>query len=171
MAALLMRHRLARRAPDVHVHSAGLLPGGRPVTPETMDVMDDWGLDASAHRSRQLTAELVAAADLVLGMERRHVAEASVLVPAAWPRSFTLKEIVRRGEQVGPRPPGQSLSDWLAAVHAGRATVDLVGASEADDIADPVVSMRVGFKQTAAEIDDLLARLERLVWPREGGRE
>jgi len=169
MAERLLRQRLEGRPPaaggGAHVHSAGILAGGHPVTTETGEVMDDWGIDASDHRSRQLTAELVAGADLVVGMERRHVAEACVLDPGAWGRSFTLKELVRRGEGVGPRPPGQSVAAWLASVHEGRARIDLLGASEADDVADPVVYFRVGYKQTAAEIDGLVDRVDRLVWP------
>ena len=60
-------------------------------------------------------------ADLVLGMERRHVREAVVLLPEIMPKAFTLKELVRRGEEFGARTRGRSLEDWLVDVAGDRA--------------------------------------------------
>ena len=45
---------------------------------------------------------------------------AVVTAPAAWPRPFTLRELVRRGAVIGPQPPGESLAGWLARAHDGR---------------------------------------------------
>ena len=59
---------------------------------------------------------MLARADLVLGMERRHVREAVVLLPEIMPKAFTLKELVRRGEEFGARTRGRSLEDWLVDV-------------------------------------------------------
>ncbi len=118
----------------------------------------------SAHRSQSMTAELLRGADLVIAMAREHLREAVVLVPQAWPRTFTLKELVRRGEQVGPRQPGESLEDWLGKVHAGRSTADLMGSSRDDDIADPIGQPRAAYERMVAELDDLLERLVRLLW-------
>jgi hypothetical protein len=50
-------------------------------------------------------------ATLRIGLEREHVQEAVLLDGSAWPRTFTLKEIVRRGEEVGPRRPGGSIGE------------------------------------------------------------
>ena len=168
MAEVLLRHRVVAVDEDVHVHSAGLITEGEAATPHGIAVMADRGLDLSAHSSRRLTEELIAGADLVIGMGRRHVAEVSVLVPDAWPRTFTLKELVRRGEEVGPRRPGQSLDEWLADVHRGRSRRDLIGPSSADDVADPVSKPKAVYEKTAVELEDLLDRLVHLLWSRAG---
>ena len=64
-------------------------------------------------------------ADLVLGMSRAHVRHAVVIAPEIWPRAFTLKELLRRGMETGPRRPGEPVADWLARVHEGRERVGL----------------------------------------------
>jgi len=143
--------------------SAGLLDGGRPVSPEVVTALAPFGIDLSGHRSTRLTAAALEGADLVVGMERRHGREAVLLVPAAWPRTFTLKELVRRGEKVGPRPAGQPLDAWLAVVGDGRERTDLVGRSPEDDVADPLGGDLAAYRATAAELADLVQRLARLL--------
>jgi hypothetical protein len=83
-------------------------------------------------------------ADLVLGMERAHVRHAVLLEPEAWPRTFTLKELVRRGEELGSRPPVESPGAWLARAHEGRDRPDMLGDSLLDDVADPYGGLRGG---------------------------
>ncbi len=117
------------------------------------------GLDLERHRSRAFTAEHLAGADLVLAMARRHVREAVLALPEAWPRTFTLKELVRRGEEAARRRPDQSLGGWLARVHAGRRTSDLLGDDPTDDVEDPIGAPDRIYDATAAELDDLVSRL------------
>ena len=81
-------------------------------------------------------------ADLVLGLERRHVQEIVLLDPRAFVKAFTLKELARRGNDVGARAPDESVADWLARVHQGSPTVDLLGMSSDDDVTDPTGSRR-----------------------------
>lgn len=166
MAEALLRHRVEAMGDEVHVHSAGLITEGEAATEHGVTVMADRGIDLSSHVSRMVTADLITNADLIIGMGRRHVAEASVLVPEAWGRAFTLKELVRRGEEVGPRRPGQSLEEWLADVHWGRSRRDLLGRSSSDDIADPVGKPKAVYERTAVELEDLLDRLVHLLWSR-----
>ena len=165
MAEALLGHRLAARGYDANVHSAGLSLHDEPASAYGIDVMAARGLDTRSHRSRVMTREIVAGADLVLGMARAHVREAVVLESSAWPKAFTLKEIVRRGSQVGPRHPGQKLDDWLAEVHAGRSHHELLGAGHADDIADPIGGTKAMYEATAAEIEALIDRLVALAFP------
>jgi protein-tyrosine phosphatase len=105
----------------------------------------------------------VTGADLVLGMARQHVREVVLLDPAAWPYSFTLKELVRRGELAGPWARGQSLDEWLAKVAADRTHSEMLGASAADDVADPIGGPRSRFEATAAELSELMAALVSLM--------
>jgi protein-tyrosine-phosphatase len=149
---------------EVIVLSAGLLESGRPVTGEVVAALAPYGLDMTAHRSTQLTAAAVEQADLVIAMERRHGREAVLLVPSAFGRTFTLKELVRRGEQAGPRVPDQPLAAWLEQLAEGRQRTDLVGRSVEDDVVDPIGGSLANYRATAAEIADLTRRMARLLW-------
>ena len=165
MAEAVLKDRLERRGIDATVHSAGLLEGGFPATDETLKVLADRGLDVSGHRSRQLTVELLIAADLVVGMTRRHVTEAVVTAPAAWPHTFTLKELVRRAQRVGPRRAQEPFADWISRVQGGRQRSELLGESEVDDILDPVAQPRdITYKEARDEIERRIDELVDLIW-------
>jgi protein-tyrosine phosphatase len=159
MGEALLRAHLRASAIPATVGSAGLLPGGAPATREAIDEMAAWDLDISAHRSRRLSRELVAATPLVVGMARRHVREAVVTYGARIERTFTLKELVRRGEKVGPRGPSEPVSAWLGRVGVGRVVSDLMGEDENDDVADPIGRPRSAYEVTLSELDDLIYRL------------
>ncbi len=139
--------------------SAGELPGGVPAERGSVRAMAARGLDLGRHSSRAFTAEHLEGADLVLCMARRHVREAVLLHTDAWPRTFTLKELVRRGEARGPRRPDQTLDEWLAEVHQGRRTTDLLGEDALDDVEDPIGAPDHVYEDTAAELEDLIDRL------------
>lgn len=115
--------------------------------------------------SRKLLQGDLQHADLVLAMERAHVRHSVLLVPEAWARTFTLKELVRRGEELGPRPPDESADEWLARAHEGRDRPDLLGDSPLDDVADPYAGPSSAYEAAATEIEDLVDRLVCLLWP------
>ena len=165
MAQGLLEHRVAELGLDVRVVSAGLLSSGNPASPPGVEVLRGRGVDLSRHLSRSMTRELLLGADLILGMAREHVREAVLAAPEVWPRTFTLKELVRRGERVGPRRAAESVEEWLARVHAGRRQADLSGWSRDDDVADPIGRPRAVYLRLAEELDDLLARAVALLWP------
>ena len=144
--------------------SAGLLDDGNRAAAHSVDLLAERGVDISGHRSTTMTAEALRASDLVLGMAREHVREAVVLVPAAFPKSYTLKELVRRGESLGPRHADEPIADYLERVHAGRSSRDLMGSSPADDIADPIGLPRSAYQRMVDELDPFLDRLVRLIW-------
>ncbi|HVF74407.1 MAG TPA: hypothetical protein VM938_05115 [Acidimicrobiales bacterium] len=171
MAEALLRRRLLDVGELPRVSSAGLRGDGLAVASGTVAALRSRGLDVTAHRSRHLSAQVIDEADLVLGMAREHVREALVLQPSAWPRTFTLKELVRRGEQVGPRTPGQSFEEWLEKVHIGRNRVDLLGESPDDDVADPIGMNDSVFERTATEIAALVDRLVDVGWGNARTRE
>jgi protein-tyrosine-phosphatase len=111
-----------------------------------------------------VTAEDLERAELTLAMARENLRHAVVTAPAIWPRAFTLKELVRRGEAVGPRAPGESLAGWLARAHDGRERTALLGDSAADDVADPTGGPLGGYADTAAMLSGLLDQLVGLCW-------
>lgn len=163
MAAALLGRRLEDAGVKAVVSSAGLLFDGKPVTDHGLAVMADRGLDTSGHRSRRLRPDLIAGADLVVGMARSHVQETVAMSPDALARAFTLKEIVRLGEERGGRAADEPVDAWLARLAAGRRPSDLLGESDADDVADPIGGPRRSYERTAGELDDLTARLARLL--------
>lgn len=76
-----------------------------------------------------------------------------------------MKELVRRGEAIGPARPGEEFRAWLARAGADRDRQDLLGASNSDDVADPIGGAPSLFDQTAAEIEGLCVSLAALLWP------
>lgn len=163
MAEALFAKRLADAGVDAHVHSAGLMDDGSSPPPDGIEVMATRGIDTTAHLSRRMTEAMLTDADLVIGMAKEHVREAVLLVPSVWSKTYTLKELVRRGEEVGPVNPGQPLSEWIWRVHEGRTRADMLGASGEDDVADPIGRRRSFYEKTATELDDLTARLAKLI--------
>jgi low molecular weight protein-tyrosine phosphatase len=163
MAAALLAGRLDGLG--VPVSSAGMLAGGSPALPEVVSVLGARGLDVSGHRSRTVQPADLAGAGLVLAMARENLRHAVVVAPEAWPRAFTLKELIRRAEGAGPRLAGEPLAAWLSRVHAGRDRMSLLGGAGEDDVADPAGGPPDGYTQTAAELDRLVDRLAELGWP------
>jgi len=148
----------------VHVGSAGLRLVGEPASANGVDVLADRGIDLREHLSRILDRQLLEGTDLVLAMSREHLREAVLALPDIWPRAFTLKELVRRGELIGRRAPGESIDAWLSRAHLGRNRADLLGSSSSDDIDDPIGLGRSDYEKTADEISGLVDHLVDLLW-------
>jgi len=168
MAQAMLEAQLAARGVAVPVASAGLLGSGRPPPSEVVSVMAAMGMDVTGHRSRIVTADDLAAADLILGLAREHVRHAAVLLPGAWPRAFTIRELARRGRQAGPRAPDEPLAHWLARAADGRRRDDLLGSHPADDVADPAGGPLREYQATADTLDRLTRDLVELGWPNSG---
>lgn len=164
MAAAFLARRLAGLRAQAVVNSAGFLHSGEPPPPEVIAAMAGRGCDVAAHRSRVVSGADLAMAGLVLGLAREHVRLAVAEVPEAWPRCFTLKELVRRGELVGPRAAAEPVADWLSRVQQGRSRSALLGDSAADDVADPTGGPPPAYAAAAADLGQLTARLARLGW-------
>lgn len=163
MAEVLLRRHLEDRGVAAEVSSAGLMFGGSPATPAAIEALAADGLDLSGHVSRQATRDLLDQSDLVITMERQHMIELTLMAPDSWPRIFQLVDLVRRAEQVGPRPPGQPFPDWVALLGEGRTRSDILAARLSDDVADPIGQPRSAYDRTKKQLDDLLSRLSALV--------
>jgi protein-tyrosine phosphatase len=164
MAAALLTRRLAALGVTVPVRSAGMISSGDPPHPEVITVMASYGLQIVSHRSRIVCAADLASASLVLAMARDNLRHAAIIEPGAWPQAFTLKELVRRGEEIGPRLPGEPLPRWLSRVHAGRQRTSLLGDSLDDDVVDPAGGPLRAYAETASLLDHLVKRLTELGW-------
>jgi protein-tyrosine phosphatase len=169
MAAALLARRLAALGLAVPVWSAGMLRDGDPVLPGVAAAMSAYGLPAGAHRSRVAAPADLAQAALVLCMARENLRHAVVIAPEVWPRAFTLRELVRRGGQIGPRPAGEPLQQWLWRAHEGRDRASLLGDAPGDDVADPAGGLPQAYADAAAELDRLTAQLVALCWAAAAG--
>jgi protein-tyrosine phosphatase len=168
MAAALLRKELAAHGLDVNVSSAGTRARpGLPPTDEAIAAMSAHGLDITEHRSRGLDAEQLAAADVILTMAREQLRDLVVRAPETWRRTFTLREIVRRADEVGQREDAndETFADWSLRLGGLRTTAALLDRSRSDDVDDPIGRSQRFYAQTAATLEDLVARFVRAAWP------
>lgn len=159
-----MNAKVAGLLPPLGVTSAGLLEGGRASPPEVVELMAAIGADLGERTSRQVSTDDVDRCDLVLTMERLHLREVAVMAPYAWGKIFTLKELVRRGAAAGGWMRGEAVEDWIARLHDGRETTDLLGASPSDDVDDPYGGSPEQYAATKVELADLTAQLAELIF-------
>lgn len=141
------------------VTSAGTIGwDGAPAVRESIEVAFERGIDIAGHQARRLVAGQVVDADLIVGMTTEHRDAAVALLPQAVDRSFSLKEVVRLLESVGPVTEGQNLSDRIAAAAAARAA-GFVGLPDDEDIVDPLNMPLATYRAVAWEIDQWVTRL------------
>jgi protein-tyrosine phosphatase len=168
IAAAVLRQRLPAGS-EVVVDSAGLMDeAAMPVPDEGIALMRRYGLNLENHRSRTITIRDLRDHDLVLGMTRGHVRDLLALEPGAFARIFTLKDFVHRIEStLSDRDLGDlgdfgdhgQLSDAMAAVNADRAVDSVLGASDLDDIRDPIGESLGVWTTVTRELVDYADRL------------
>lgn len=100
-----------------------------------------------SHRARQITADLIREADLVLAMSLRHRRQIVELVPRASRNTFTIREFARIAQGVDPETIDALVRDEPAADERMRLAVEEIGFSrgtvppaameEDDDVIDP----------------------------------
>ncbi len=165
-AALLLRQELRDAGgAAVTVHSAGTV--GSDVGPPRSLVEEGlaFGIDLAAHVPRTVDPAMIQAADLVVGLSREHVRETVVEVPSSFPRTFTLREITRRGSRTGTRGAAEDLCAWLARLNGGRLPVDLMDDSPDDDVMDPMGGTRDDYRRMLTDVAALTRTLRNLAWP------
>ena len=162
MAERFLRRAAEQRGADVTVASAGLLNGGEPASTGSTRAMAEHGIDLGDHRSRRIDTPMIASADLVVAMEVRHVREAAALVPHRFGAIYTLRELIKRTQPVGPRHD-RPLDEWLTQVGEGRRAADLLRSTDLD-IADPYGGPPEGYIATAALLAELTERLADVLW-------
>ncbi len=96
MAKALIRKEVSDRGlgEEVFVDSAGTYAMvGYPASEGSVNAMAERGLDISDHRAKQLTADLVDRADLIIVMEERHRRSIFVTWPRAMVKTLLLSEL------------------------------------------------------------------------------
>lgn len=93
--------RLSAGLPDLRVGSAGLHAlVGEPADPVTAEVAARHGIDVAGHVARQMTAELGAAHDLILVMEKAHRNEIVARMPQLSGRTMLFGQWIDGGLDV-----------------------------------------------------------------------
>jgi protein-tyrosine phosphatase len=165
-AALLLGQQLSDAGREgVTVRSAGTV--GADVGPPRLLVQEGraFGVDLGAHVTRAVDPGMIESADLVVGLTREHVRQTVLAVPPSFPRTFTLREIVRRGLHTGPRGAAEDLGAWLARLHDGRLRADLMSESPDDDVMDPMGGTPDDYRRMLTEVSALTQTLRDLAWP------
>ena len=171
MAEVLLRARLATVAPDVVVGSAGLLFDGRPAERNAERAMAKRGLDLRGHEARTISLELLEDASVLIGMERQHITAVADLDADLFARTFTLPELVRSVDVVGPRRPDTDLRSWVELAGSVRSLDNYGLADAAAEIADPMGGTGRAFRACADAIDGLLETFVGLAWPEPSPRD
>jgi protein-tyrosine phosphatase len=151
--------------PDVMVESVGTLGTVSKVPSKLLQEGAPYGLDLSSHVPRRVEAATVARADMVIGMARTHAREIVLADPSSFTKTFTLREIVRRGREHGHRRASESLAEWMEQISAGRRHADLIGDSPLDDIPDPMGGTSKDYRTMLMELATLTRTLHSLTWP------
>jgi protein-tyrosine-phosphatase len=141
MAAAALRDELGGEAARIEVGSAGTAAwDGQPATAYSVEVAAADGVDLNAHRSRRVTPDLLRQTDLVLVMERGHLAAVQAL-GADPKRTFVLSEYPEPGDPALPLsdPFGGSLESYEECWrrirrHVRRAAPHIVEASRARSV-------------------------------------
>jgi protein-tyrosine phosphatase len=145
----------------IDVGSVGLLDlGAAPVLPEVLEVGRAAGLDLARHRARHLKSIDLANIDLVIGLERSHVAAAVVEAAVPYERAFTLKELVRLLEHIETPDEADPIQHARAAVARAH---ELRGRDPSfvpgEDIEDPFGGPRSAYVDMVGEVAALCRAL------------
>lgn len=136
--------------------SAGFLEAGRSVPDKLVKVLGERGLDATAHRSHVVDSATLAAADLVLTMEGRHLQEAAVIEPSSLAKTMPLKEAASLAR------PGDSVDSLLERLNTDRDPMRYL--SQRFDVDDPygrsTRTYRAAVDEIALLVQQVFDRLE-----------
>lgn len=177
----LLAHELAATYPGgppgadggVEISSAGTYASvGATMTREMAALVRGAGADPDRFVARQVTAQLVARADVVLALTRDHRSELVQLHPPALRRSFTLRELARLLERVDPARLAEAGDSTAARL---RAAVPLAAASrggpplkhpEDDDVPDPYLRGDAVYRDAFGKLAPAVRTIASVVRPR-----
>jgi protein-tyrosine phosphatase len=161
MVRSILHTRFGDAAPSVaSAGTAGWV--GSAADPSSIAAAAELGIDISAHRARQLRADDVRSAELVLAMASEHRDAASRLLPGTVGRIFTLKELVRLLEDL-PQPSSSGRPEDVLAAQVSAAHGSRFGAirdrRRDEDVMDPLGMPPDAFRAVARDLDDWCTRV------------
>src|SRR5207245_11043454 len=120
MAAARLAGRRGDRGIDGTVAAGGISPrGGSPADAMARELMTARGLDLGAHRARQLTPDLIRAADLVLTMEAGQQRAVEILDSSARGRVHRIGRVGRFDVPAPYRPGRAAFERALVLIERG----------------------------------------------------
>ena len=167
-----MERWLAAGLTGVDVSSAGARAVvGHPIDAQMVPFIVEGSGKVGDFAARQLTAQMIRDADLVLTAARGHRSAVLELVPAAVRRTFTLREFARLASLVDRRdldaaaPPGSDDGARLAALVplAVRRRGQVIVEPERDDVIDPVGRSDAVFARAAGQMRPAVETILRVV--------
>lgn len=160
LAETLLRMVLQRL--PISVESAGTHAlVGEPMTEQNQRISIDLGVtDGAQHRARQLTAEHIRDADLVLALSREHRKSVVEMLPKASRTTFTLREFARLADALASSGlDSPDLVDAGARMRAvvreaaqSRGTVLAPSNPEDDDVVDPYRQSDAVYAESADQL-------------------
>jgi protein-tyrosine phosphatase len=123
-------------------------------------VLAELGADPSGFVGRELSADLIVGADLVLCAAREHRSAVVTFVPIAWRRTFTLREFARlladvSREEITEGHPADRIRTLARVANRRRGFVSPVPPAQ-DDIKDPLGRQIGAFRECAQMTIDCL---------------
>ncbi len=165
MAEAIASNILSTSGIDAAVASCGVMEGGSPASAGAVRAVARRGLDLSDHVSHQMDSVTVAAADLIVTMERRHIAFVAELSITAVRRTFTLRELADLAVVVGPRRRGATVDSWIREADAMRMPEAVMSMGTESDVDDPMGGPNRAYRRTADQIEELLTVTLRSLFP------
>lgn len=163
MAEAFLRRALAERNIAATVSSSGLMASGRPAPDDVISVMTSHGMDLRPHVSRQIDEQIIHDADLILGMERRHLTEIVGINADSYARVFTLPEFIHRVEMLEHDP--RDLHEALAMIAQTRTRRDVLRVTIDQEVPDPMGKSTKTFERVAQEIQGMVNEMVQHLWP------
>ena len=111
-AEYLFRHRLSLAGASIESAGLGALTG-KCMDPLALEILGEHGVDGSEHRARQVTSSMLRDADLVLAMEREHVASLMRMAPEASGKVMLLDRWEQRGDIPEPYRLGREAFEYV----------------------------------------------------------
>ena len=150
---------LADAGLDTRVSTAGMADRDLPVTDSARTLLAGRGIDVADHRSCVIDDSLMSTADLVITAEVQNVVFVGGQWEGSFARTFTLPELVQRGEAVGARS-GAPLGEWLKVVSEGRpAGFAYMTDPTVLEVPDPSAQPASSWRATFDGIDQMCRRL------------
>jgi len=157
-AEALARQLAAEADLPISFESAGLDAWRRP-TPDVGRLhARERGLDLDQHVSRSVPWDDLGVYDVLLPLARSHSRELVAVDPSVRPRLFTVKQFARWLAD-HPRPRRAAIGPWLDVVAADRPASELIGASSADDVADPIGRPIEEWRAMSADLDPAISAI------------